>query len=311
MKWSEVSIQTTRDAVEAVSNILHEAGAGGVVIEDPEDLNKNWEEQYGEIYELDPEDYPTDGVIVKAYLPVNDDLVPKIDQIRGALNQLKLHGFDEAHKVTLNEVNEDDWADEWKKYYKPTRITERLTITPTWETYEPIKENECIIELDPGMAFGTGTHPTTVLCLQMIEKYLTQGNHVLDVGTGSGVLSIAAAKLGAESVLAVDLDDVAVRVARENVKQNHVADKVTLQQNDLVKGLSGDYDLIVANILAEIILLFTDGAYSLLKSGGKFIASGIIKRKYPEVEQALLSSGFTIQETVEEEEWIAVVAQKL
>ena len=311
MKWSEISVHTTRDAVEAISNIFHEAGAGGVVIEDPEDLVRKWDGQFGEIYELDPEDYPQEGIIVKAYLPVDESLIPKIDQIKGKIYELELHGFaTENYNITQSLVSEEDWAGEWKKYYKPVKVTNRLTIVPTWEHYEPIEKDECIIELDPGMAFGTGTHPTTVLCLQMLEKYLEEHHHVLDVGTGSGVLSIAAAKLGAEKVLGVDLDGVAVRVARENVKQNHVQETVSMQQNDLVKGLTGRYDLIVANILAEIILMFVEDAYGLLQSGGKFIASGIIKRKYPEVEQALLSSHFKIVEKVEMEDWVAVVAQK-
>ncbi|GGE47248.1 ribosomal protein L11 methyltransferase [Pullulanibacillus camelliae] len=311
MKWSEIAIHSTRDAVEAISNILHEAGAGGVVIEDQEDLIKDWNDEYGEIYELDPEDYPEHGVNIKAYLPVNEGLVAKVDQIKGAINELKLHGIDTgAHSVTLSEVSEEEWADEWKKYYKPTRITKRLTISPTWEVYQPESPDELIIELDPGMAFGTGTHPTTVLCLDMLENYLEPGDKVLDVGTGSGVLSIAAAKLGASKVKAVDLDDVAIRVAKENVKQNSVQQQVSLQQNDLVKGLEGNYDVIVANILAEIILKFTHDAFALLKPGGYFIGSGIIKRKYPEVEKALLADGFTIEKTVQDEEWVAVVACK-
>lgn len=311
MKWSEIAIHSTQDAVEAISNLLHESGAGGVVIEDQEDLIKDWKNEYGEIYELDPEDYPDNGVNIKAYLPVNDALIPKVDQIKGAINELKLHGIDTgAHSVTLSEVSEEEWADEWKRYYKPTRITQRLTISPTWEDYQPVAPDELIIELDPGMAFGTGTHPTTVLCLHMLENYLEQGDKVLDVGTGSGVLSIAAVKLGASTVKAVDLDEVAIRVAKENIRQNAVEQQVSLQQNDLVKGLEGSYDVIVANILAEIILKFTHDAFALLKPKGYFISSGIIKRKYPEVEKMLLEDGFSVEKTVQDEEWVAVVARK-
>ena len=311
MKWSEIAIHSTQDAVEAISNLLHEAGAGGVVIEDQEDLIKDWRSGYGEIYELNPADYPDHGVNIKAYLPVNNDLISKVDQIKGAINELKFHGIDiGAHSVTLSEVSEEEWADEWKRYYKPTRVTQRLTISPTWEDYQPVAPDELIIELDPGMAFGTGTHPTTALCLKMLESYLKRDDKVLDVGTGSGVLSIAAVKLGASTVKAVDLDEVAIRVAEENIRQNAVERQVSLQQNDLVKGLEGSYDVIVANILAEIILKFTQDAFALLKPQGYFISSGIIRRKYPQVEKMLLENGFSIEETVQDEEWVAVVARK-
>ncbi|MCT8139670.1 50S ribosomal protein L11 methyltransferase [Anaerobacillus sp. CMMVII] len=310
MKWSELSIHTTQEAVEPVCNILHEAGASGVVIEDPEDLVKEREDHFGEIYQLSPNDYPEEGVIIKAYLQVNSFLGETVDGIKDAINGLLIYGIDIGHNtVKISEVNEEEWATAWKKYYKPVKISKYITITPTWEEYIPQSEDECIIELDPGMAFGTGTHPTTVLCIQAIEKKITANDHVIDVGTGTGVLSIAAAKLGAEKVLALDLDEVAVQSATINVKLNKVQDTVTVKQNNLLEQVTGEVDVVVANILAEVILRFIDDARRILKNDGTFITSGIIRNKRQEVEHALLENGFIIEETLEMDDWIAFIAK--
>ncbi|MGJ7035019.1 50S ribosomal protein L11 methyltransferase [Anoxybacillus eryuanensis] len=311
MKWSEISIHTTHEAVEAISNILHEAGAGGVVIEDPFELTKERETTYGEIYQLNPDDYPEEGVIIKAYLPVNSFLGETVEEIKQAINNLMLYNIDIGrNKITISEVNEEEWATAWKKYYNPVKISERFTIVPTWETYEPVSSDELIIELDPGMAFGTGTHPTTVMCIQALEKTVKEGDTVVDVGTGSGILSIAAAMLGAKRVHALDLDPVAVESAKLNVKLNKVHDVVTVSQNNLLDRMDEQADVIVANILAEIILRFVDDAYRLLRSGGVFITSGIIQTKKQEVKEGLLRAGFTIEETLTMEDWVAFIAKK-
>ena len=311
MKWSEISIHTTHEAVEAISNILHEAGAGGVVIEDPFELTKERETTYGEIYQLNPDDYPEEGVIIKAYLPVNSFLGETVEEIKQAINNLMLYNIDIGrNKITISEVNEEEWATAWKKYYNPVKISERFTIVPTWETYEPVSSDELIIELDPGMAFGTGTHPTTVMCIQALEKTVKKGDTVVDVGTGSGILSIAAAMLGAERVHALDLDPVAVESAKLNVKLNKVHDVVTVSQNNLLDRIDEQADVIVANILAEIILRFVDDAYRLLRAGGTFITSGIIQTKKQEVKEGLMRAGFTIEETLTMEDWVAFVAKK-
>ncbi|SDY51445.1 ribosomal protein L11 methyltransferase [Evansella caseinilytica] len=311
MKWSEICIHTTQEAVEPVSNILHEAGASGVVIEDPDDLIKLWDTQYGEVYQLSPDDYPDEGVYVKAYLPVNSFLGETVDAIKEAINQLLMYDIDIGYNtVTVSEVNEEEWATAWKKYYKPVKISDHITITPTWEEYEKVQPDELIIELDPGMAFGTGTHPTTVLCIQALEKYLQQGKRVIDVGTGSGVLSIAAAKLGASDVLALDLDDIAVKAAQLNVKLNKVQPVVTVRQNNLLENIDQECDLIVANILAEVIARMADAAFTVLKPGGTIITSGIIQAKKADVKDSLTSSGFDIVEIIEMEDWLALIAKK-
>ncbi|ANB58614.1 ribosomal protein L11 methyltransferase [Anoxybacillus sp. B7M1] len=311
MKWSEISIHTTQEAVEAISNILHEAGAGGVVIEDPFDLTKERDTTFGEIYELNPDDYPDEGVIIKAYLPVNSFLGETVEEIKQAINNLMLYNIDIGkNKITISEVNEEEWATAWKKYYNPVKISEKFTIVPTWEDYEPVSTDEFIIELDPGMAFGTGTHPTTVMCIQALEKCVKPSDTVIDVGTGSGILSIAAAMLGAASVQALDLDPVAVDSAKLNVKLNKVQDIVSVTQGNLLDNVKEPADIIVANLLAEIIMRFTDDAYHLVKENGYFITSGIIQAKKHEVKEKLIESGFVIEETLAMEDWIALIARK-
>jgi ribosomal protein L11 methyltransferase len=312
MKWSEISIHTTNEAIEPISNILHEAGASGVVIEDPLELTKEREDQFGEIYQLNPDDYPEEGVIVKAYLPVNSFLGETVEAIKESINNLIIYNIDLGiNKVTISEVHEEEWATAWKKYYHPVKISERFTIVPTWEEYSPVNSDELIIELDPGMAFGTGTHPTTVMCIQALERTVKNGDKVIDVGTGSGVLSIAAAMLGAEQVRAYDLDEVAVRSARLNIKLNKVSDIVTVSQNNLLDGVEEhSADVVVANILAEVILRFTADVARVVNPGGYFIASGIIQPKKDLVKDALIQAGFAIKESILMEDWVALIAEK-
>ncbi|UOQ46338.1 50S ribosomal protein L11 methyltransferase [Halobacillus salinarum] len=310
MKWSEICIHTTNEAIEPVSNILHESGASGVVIEDPQDMIRE-ETALGEIYELNPEDYPEEGVYVKAYLPVNSFLGETVEEIKQSISQLSSFDIDVGKNlISISEINEEDWATAWKKYYKPVKISEKITIIPTWEKYTPVSTDEIIIEMDPGMAFGTGTHPTTVLSLQALEQYLKEGNQVLDVGAGSGILSIASVLLGAEHVYAFDLDDIAVASTLNNASLNQVENKISAKQNDLLKGVEPGADLIVSNILAEIIVRFTKEAYHVIKPGGYFITSGIISGKKDLVRDQLISSGFEIVETNKMEDWISIIARK-
>ncbi|MBN8191016.1 50S ribosomal protein L11 methyltransferase [Bacillus sp. NTK074B] len=311
MKWSEISILTTNEAIEPISNILHESGASGVVIEDPAELIKEREDMFGEIYQLNPDDYPTEGVLVKAYLPVNSFLGETVDEIKQGITNLVTYDIDIGeNKVEISEVNEEEWATAWKKYYHPVKISDMFTIVPTWEDYTPVHSDELIIELDPGMAFGTGTHPTTVMCIQALERIVKENDSVIDVGTGSGVLSIASALLAADKVRAYDLDEVAVRSARLNVKLNKVQNTVSVDANNLLNGVTGQADVIVANILAEIILRFTEDAYELVKPGGYFITSGIIQPKKQEVRDSLEAAGFEIEEIMVMEDWVAIIACK-
>lgn len=311
MNWSEICIHTTNEAIEPISNILHEFGAGGVVIEDSLDLVNEKRSIFGEIYALNEEDYPTSGVFVKGYLLADDKLAKTVEEIKRSINNLSDHQIDIGKNVvTLKEIQEEQWATAWKQYYKPVKVSDKITIVPTWESYSPVRNDEIIIELDPGMAFGTGTHPTTKLSIQALERFVKPGDNVIDVGCGSGVLSIAAAFLGAQRVTALDLDEVAVNSTLQNAELNQKAEQIFPKQNNLLDGIHVKTDIIVSNILAEIIIKFIADAAKNLKDGGLFITSGIIKEKKEDVMEQLEVHGFTIVEWNEMEEWISIVAKK-
>ncbi len=310
MEWSEVEIHTLNEAVEPVANQLTEYGASGVSITDANDFHREREDKFGEIYALSAADYPKDGVVIKAYFLKTDEFVAQLSEMEEKVRALEQFDIPLGElRFQVNDVFDEDWATAWKKYYHPVQITENITVAPTWESYVA-GQNEIVIELDPGMAFGTGTHPTTQLCLRAIETYLKKNDTVIDVGTGSGVLSILCAKLGAKEVLAMDLDEVAVRAAQENINQNQVEAIVTLKQNNLLEGLNERVDLIVANILAEVILLFPEDVYQTLKPGGIFIASGIIAEKKEVVLEAIVSAGLTIVQTETQGDWVAIIAKR-
>lgn len=311
MDWLEVRIHTTNEAIEPIINVLTEVGTDGVVIEDSFDLVKEKTSPFGEIYELDPKDFPETGVYIKTYIPDTESRDQTIVLIEERINNLRQYGIDIGeNRIIYNHVDEEEWSTAWKKYYKPVQVSERITIKPTWEEYEPTLADELIIELDPGMAFGTGTHGTTKLCLQQLEKYIQPNDHVLDVGCGSGVLSIAALKLGANHVDAYDLDEIAVKSTLENAQLNNIAGSLTVKKNNLLETVNQKADIIVSNILAEVIVLFVKDAWANLREGGLFLTSGIIEKKKQLVLDELKLVGFTIIEEKELDGWISITAQK-
>jgi ribosomal protein L11 methyltransferase len=309
MKWAEISIQTSHEATEAVANIFHDLGASGVVIEDPELINTYrlsgaWD--YCDI----PLEENTEVVIVKAYLPVDEAIDGKLQLFEGKVNDLSGHDIDcGCGKITCREIQDEDWATSWKEFFHPVKVGEKIVIKPTWEDYEA-GVDDIVIELDPGMAFGTGTHHTTAMCIRHLEDLIQPGMKVFDVGAGSGILSIVCAKLGAKQVHAVDLDGVAVRVAKENICLNRVEDTVTVTEGDLLTGVTGDADLIVANIVADIIIKVIPDVKTRLGAGGAFIASGIIAERLSDVTAVLFANHFTVDKVSEEGGWVAVVARK-
>jgi len=311
MKWAEIRIHTSSEATEAVANIFHEAGANGVVIEDANVLKQPWKEKLGEMFELDPSDYPEEGVIVKAYLPQTPSLPEKLHTIQEKFAALARHGLSLGpNQFTVVTVEESDWENEWKKFYKPMQVTQRITVKPVWETYTPKTEHELVIEMDPGMAFGTGTHPSTMLSMRALEKYVRPGDVVADVGCGSGILSILAAKLGAMRVLALDLDEVAVQTAGQNARLNGVGQQLEIRQNNLLEGVDETFDVIVANIIADVIMRMAPTIPDRLKPDGWFIASGIVAGKEKEVTKTLQQYGLPVQETLRMEDWVALCARR-
>ncbi|SHE30714.1 ribosomal protein L11 methyltransferase [Caldanaerobius fijiensis DSM 17918] len=305
MSWIEVQVKTTRDAVDAVSNILYDVGAGGVVIED---FHINLDE-VNEWDEIDIDRFIVDENIatVKGYLPGGPDLPDKINVVKERIRELRNYLNTGEGTISITEVYEEDWANSWKKYYKPVKIGPKIVVKPDWEEYEP-EDGEIVIEMDPGMAFGTGTHETTRMCIIMLQKYVEPGMNVFDVGCGSGILAITAAKLGASRVLASDIDDVAVNVAKENVQKNGVSDVITVKKSDGLKEVNeiGPADLIVANIIADVIIKITHDVRENLKNNGIYIASGIIRDREKDVVEKLKTEGFSIEEIMYDGEWVTI-----
>lgn len=311
MKWIEVTIKTTTEAVEAITNILDELRTGGVMIEDPKDFlfQKNNELDWDYVEEEVFNKSGQDGVLIKTYISEERNVVEVVENIKHRVLSLRDFGIDIGEgSVSLGQVNESDWANEWKKYYKPTKIGQRIVVKPTWEDYK--RENgELIIELDPGMAFGTGTHETTSMCIRELEKYVNADSKVFDIGCGSGILAIAAAKLGAKEVLAVDLDEVAVKVSKENVEENNVSDSVEVRHGNLMDVVKDRADVVVANIIADIIKILAKDVHNFMKKDAVFISSGIILDKVDEVKESLIENGFEIIDIKKLGEWSAIVSK--
>lgn len=304
--WQELTITVSREAEEVVSNILIDLGSQGVAIDDSADY-LGQVDQYGELF---PEVEQSERVRITGYYPDSVDIEDIAAQANERLAELDGFGLETGDiELTRQELAEEDWADNWKKYFEPARITHDLTIVPSWTDYE-VTTGEKVIKLDPGMAFGTGTHPTTKMSLFALEKVLRNGEIVLDVGTGSGVLSIASSLLGAKEIFAYDLDDVAVRVAQENIALNAGTENIHVAAGDLLKGVDIEADVIVANILADILVNLTDDAYRLLKDEGYLIMSGIISEKWNLVRESAETAGFFLETHMIQGEWNACVFKK-
>ncbi|MEO7717696.1 MAG: 50S ribosomal protein L11 methyltransferase [Capsulimonas sp.] len=281
MRWAEISVEAGPDATDAVGNCFNEVGCGGFVVQDTKVP-------------------PT----VVGYLPVDDRIEDRLLTLTTSLEALAGFGVENAGtEITIKYVQEDDWANAWKAYFKPIPIGRRLVVTPPWE--EPdLSTGRMPIVVDPGMAFGTGSHPTTQLCLAALEDYVTPGITVADIGTGSGILAIAASKLGAGSVVANDIDTLAVKIAAENAEVNGVSIEFGV---DLP---GGQYDLVVANILADVIIGLREEIAERVKPEGVFIASGIIDTRETDVRIAVETEGFSPLETRRQGDWVALVFRR-
>lgn len=311
LDWTEIQIHTSQEAVEAVSHYLHECGLEGVAIEDPEVLKRDWDTQYGKIMALEPVDYPSQGAVIKAFLPAEEDAQSIIQKIEAYLASLPSFGLDPGlKKITTKLLKHADWAERWKQSYQLIHATERITIKPVWENYEKQKQHEIVIELDPGLAFGTGNHITTLQCLALLEQYLTPGDRVIDVGCGSGILSIAASKLGAENVLAIDLDPEAVRETEKHSRLNQTTETIQVKNNDGLHQVTQQANIIVANLLAEIIIPLIEHLPRVILPHGFFIAAGILAEKADNVVQALEQVGLQVMETRHEGDWVAILSKK-
>ena len=306
MDWIEITISTNTEGADIVSEALLRQGAVGTQIidradvPDPSKPNGFWELIDPKMIDEMPED-----VQVKAWFE-------SVEALRGLENCLKalpeLTGMDLGTlAVSQQGVQEQDWSECWKQYYKPFRAGKHLVIKPSWENWNAAP-GDLIIELDPGMAFGTGTHETTAMCVEMIEKHY-HGGKVLDVGTGSGILAIAAARLGADSVLGVDIDPMAVRVAQENVEKNGLSREIDIRQGDLVAGLDNvKCEFAVANILADVIALLAAPLKAHLTENATFVCSGILKEREQDVVDVLTKNGYRLFDRMQKGDWVALAA---
>jgi ribosomal protein L11 methyltransferase len=289
MNLLEVSVTADGEGAEAVSELFNRLGRGGAVLEEKPGPGPN-------------------NLVVRTYLTVDEH----IDETRTAIEEGLWH-LARLYPIPapeFKELKDEDWANAWKSFHPVQHVGEHIVLKPTWREYEP-QPGELMLELDPGMAFGTGQHPSTRFCLLAVEKYTQPGMRVLDVGTGSGILAILAAKLGASEVFACDIDYVAVNVARENIERNHVSDKIKTDVGSLGSwdlGL-GTWDLLLMNILAPVILELLPLAQPLLKPGGRMVLSGIVSPQDEEIHAKLAPLGLTLVERRQDGDWVVLVAQ--
>lgn len=346
MLYTKLTIDTTVEAIDMVSYTLAELGVEGIEIEDKVPLTE--EEKQAMFIDILPEQKEQyDGFAkISCYIPMtvqgaeqnngNSDVSNSLGEIftehgihniselivniQAELDKLREFLDVGPGTVTVDEKNDADWLYKWKEYFKPFRLEDNIIIKPTWETLQDTVSDDIVIEIDPGIAFGTGSHDTTRLCIRQLKKYILLKEKtctVLDLGCGSGILSIIALKLGAKEALGIDIDDIAVKVSEENREQNHISkDVFTIMQGDVIRdrafldSIGKQYDVVVANILADVIIPLSGVVASLMKADGVFIASGIIYTKEEEVKEALLQNGLEIIGTDYMGDWVSFTAKK-
>ena len=305
--WLEIAVSVEEGLADAVADMFADMRTGGVVIEDPAVIKQHAARHHPDEWGIPEQEYLREKTRIKAYLPADEELERRLAKIRRLLAGM---GVETETQLETKTVREEDWATAWQAYYKPVRVGQKLVIKPSWETF-PAGGQDIVIEMDPGMAFGSGTHETTAMCLELLEKHLTPGAAVFDVGAGTGILAIAAAKLGAGEVSATDNDPVACRVALDNVLRNRVEDKVRVMRGDLLEPLAASRaDLIVANVIADVIITLTPQVVRFLAPGGLFIASGIIEGRRDSVAAVFEECGFTLREQLRQGNWVALAGVK-
>lgn len=304
MKWMEITVALedfkAGPAVELIAEVFTDFGAQGVVIEDP---NEKPTEEWAPEAERRPRHWAVIG-----YLPCNHRLDERLQNLL-----LRLETIQKQEDITCRtgqrQIDEEDWAESWKAFFWPEKIGRRLVVKPTWREYRPQKKDEIILQIDPSMAFGTGTHATTAMCVAMIESWLRPGQRLLDIGTGSGILMIAAALLGADHVTGVDNDEVATAVALENLRLNRISpEKYKVVTGSLAEQVSGAFDVVVANILTPVIVQLVPDIRRLLAEGGLFICSGIIEESRAQVSAALQAHRLKQVDIRQREGWVALAA---
>ena len=298
MLWNEIVIAINKENIEKAVIFFDSNGFPSVSIDDPSDIIEHKEKIRW--------DYIDDGLFrrdmetayVKAY--TEDD--PTADKV---CEKAMSEGF----SVSVNKLEEEDWENGWKKYFKPLKIGSNVVVAPAWEEYTP-KKGEKVITLDSGMAFGTGSHETTKMCLEYIEKHLKPGSRVLDIGTGSGILAICEALFGARTVDAVDIDELSVKIAAENAALNGMENIIRVEKGDLLSSASGKYDFITANIVADVILILLPDISAYMNNGSYLVVSGIITERENEIIGSVQKNGLVIEEIKREKGWSAMLIKR-
>ena len=306
MDWTQLRVTVKTEDIDRTAAIMSMLD-NGIMIEDYSDIETGLKTCYGDLIDENILNADKSKGAVSIYIPDDKNYNDYTAFLRDRFAAEKIDA-----KIELIGVDEEEWSTAWKKYYHPIKVGERLVIVPMWEKYDPAP-GEIIVRMDPGMAFGTGTHETTRLVCGLIEKYLVPGQRMLDVGTGSGILAICASKLGAKECFAYDIDPVAVRVAKENVKDNGL-DNITCGVSDLLRDVDlsgGQFDVATANIVADIIIRMSGDVGNYLKQGSYLICSGIIEQYENDVREAMQRGGFEIVECAKESDWVAMVCRKL
>lgn len=314
MNWTEVKIYTTTAGIDPLTGSMLDLGLQGFMIEDAQDFDEF-------LHDTTPRwDYVDQAVMEKMkdcetcvtiYVADNPQGMEELMQVRQILARLKAQDPDGKYgrlELEMKDVDEEDWSNAWKKYYHPVQVGEHLVVCPSWEAYDR-KPDEVVLTLNPGMAFGTGTHDTTRLCMELLEKYITPQDTVLDVGCGSGILAITAALLGANKIIGCDIDEVAVKVAGENAALNGVQDRISFHQGDLTSQVEGSFQIICANIVADVIIRLSEDAGRYLAKDGIFITSGIIDTREQDVLNALEQNGFQVIERRTSGGWVALACK--
>ncbi len=330
MKWTKVEISTTCEAVDLMYIMLDDLGIEGIQIEDNVPITE--EEKEAMFIDFLPELPEDDGTAkVSFYVDVRgnnpdsdneqnkvEDMEVFISQVREGLNDLATRIDIGEGKITIEDTEDKDWLNNWKAFFKPFRVADDIIIKPTWENLDEVNEDDIVVEIDPGIAFGTGSHETTRLCISALRKYINKDTKILDVGCGSGILSIISLKLGAPYVVGTDIDKDAITATYENMEVNHIdPSMMDVYTGNIIEDLDlqnkvniGQYEIVVANILADVIIPLSGVLARQMRKDSLFISSGIIDMKKDEVEEALLSNGFEILEVIQMGDWFSFVAKK-
>lgn len=317
MKWTKLTIDTTTAAEDMISYALSELGIEGIEIEDHVPLT---EEEKARMYvDLLPDEIaPDDGTArISCYIDPEVNMDELVKQIKEQLDEIEQFLPVGPKTITIGETEDKDWINNWKQFFKPFRVNDHIIIKPTWEVLEDKKETDTVVEIDPGTAFGTGSHHTTKLCIHQLDKYMKKGDRLLDVGCGSGILSIIGLKLGAGFAVGTDIDEHAISATLENLEKNGLTDEnmEVFQGNILSDQETKDrvgyekYDIVLANILADVLVPLSEIIRPHMKKGGLIVMSGIINTKEEEVKDALLRNGFEIVEITYSGEWVAITAK--